>query len=374
MVFRSAVLRGVSVFVLAVLLAACSSPEEAPQPRVFKPVKVMTVGEREAGITRAFPGVVVAGDSVDLGFRVAGQLAEFPVKEGQQVKEGAIIAKLDKRDYLTSLHNLESRLGGARASLNEARLNFQRNAQLLKSDTISKSAYDTAKARYENAVSELESLEQQIRQARQNVQYTELHAPFSGTIGTKYVNNYENVQVQQAIVRLQNLDTLDVEVEIPEFVFVLFKNYKGAPTPPVVRFSAYPDREFIAHLKEYRTVPNAQTQTYTVTMTLEKPEGLSLQPGMTAEVQGKLPPTVSTDGFFVPVTAVFGGEGQTRYVWVLDEDMTVHSKPVVTGEMQDSDIIISSGLASGQRIVTAGVHYLQEGQQVRILEGPVGEQ
>lgn len=361
-------------FVLLSLLAACSSSEQAPKAKVIKPVKVMTVGEREAGVLRAFPGVVVAGDSVDLGFRVAGQLADFPVREGQQVKEGEIIAQLDKKDYMTSLRNLESRLGGAKASLNEARLNFQRNEQLLKSDTISRSAYDTAKARYENTVSELESLEQQIRQARQNVLYTELRAPFSGTIGTKYVKNFENVQIQQPIVRLQNLDSLDVEVQIPEFVFILFKNYKGATTPPVVRFAAYPDREFSARLKEFQTVPNAQTQTYTVTMTIDAPADIALQPGMTAEVQGKLPPTMATEGYMIPAAAVVGGEGQSKHVWVLGEDMTVHSKAIVTGEMQGADIIVSSGLASGERIVTAGVHYLEEGQQVRILEGPVGGQ
>lgn len=360
------------VVTVAAATGGCSAEQEKASAETVKPVKMIVVGEREAGALRAFPGVVVAGNAVDLGFRVAGQIAELPVREGQMVRQGDLLGRLDKRDLQTALSNLESQLVGARATLNEARLNFERNEQLLKSDTISRAAYDSAKATYENALARLESMEQQVRQARLNMQYAELRAPFSGVVATKYMKSFENVQPQQSVVRLEDVNSLDVEVEIPEFVYVLYRNYKGVPVPPMVRFEAFPGREFPARLKEYQTTPNSLTQTYTVTMTIDRPADIALQPGMTAEVQGKLPPTGETEGFVLPVTAVFGDAGQGKSVWVVEDDMVVRARSVAVGEMRGEDIIVTAGIAAGEKVVTAGVHYLREGQKVRPLEGPVG--
>lgn len=357
---------------LATILSGCSSETPSPPPSVIKPVKTVIVGEHEAGALRSFPGTVVAGDAVDLGFRVPGQLAALAVLEGQAVGRGEVLARLDQRDFLTTVANLESQLTGAKATLHEATLNLDRSEQLLKSDIIARAAYDSAKAAHDNARARLESLEQQIRQARLNLQYTELKAPFAGTVAAKYIKNFENVQAQQPIIRLEDASTLDVEVEIPEFVYVLYSNSGTRPVSPMVRFEAFPDREFPARLKEYRTTLNPRTQTYTVTLTVDKPDDVILQTGMTAEVQGRLPVADRADGFMLPATAVFGGTGGETLVWVVGDDFSVHSRHVETGEMRSGDIVIRSGLEAGENVVTAGVHYLREGQIVRPLDGPVG--
>ncbi len=358
---------------VCLLLTACSDDEKKAAPPVVKPVKAMVVGEHEAGAHRAFPGTVVAGDSVDLAFRLSGQLQDLPVREGQHVRAGDVVARLDPTDYQTALRNVESQLLGARATLAEAKLNFERNSKLLESDTISHAAYDSAKATYGNAVAAVEALEQQQKQARLNLQYTELVAPYAGSIAAKYVKNFETVQAQEPVVRLENPATLDVEVEIPEFVYVLYTNLKnGSAVLPMVSFDAFPGREFPARLKEYRTVPNAQTRTYTVTMTIEKPQDIALQPGMTAEVHGKLPATAETRGFLLPASAVHGDSDSSFAVWTLDGNGTVHRRAVTVGEMQGNEIFVTSGLEGGEQVITAGVHFLHEGQAVRVLEGPIG--
>ncbi|MFV0423582.1 efflux RND transporter periplasmic adaptor subunit [Oleidesulfovibrio sp.] len=356
------------------LLAGCSENKEEVAPPPVKPVKVMTIGGSDKGIKRVFPGKVVAGEKVELGFRVTGQLTEFSVKESQHVKEGQVVAELDKNDFYTKVRNIESQLGGAKASLNEATLNFKRMETLLKQDTISRADYDKARAAMDNANAKVLSLAQQLKQANQDLEYTTLRAPFSGVIAKKYVKNYEQVQAQQPVLRLENTDRLDIEVETPEFVIVQLRNQNRAKMPPpIARFSAFPGRSFELSLKEYQTSANPQTQTYTVTLTMESPEDIELLPGMTADVEGTLPFGDDIQATSLPVSAVVGGETDEPYIWQLDkESMTVSRKPVSVGAVHQDKITIMEGLEPGMTVVVAGANYLHEGQKVRILEGKIG--
>ena len=366
---RQVVLLGLLLF--ALLLQGCSEKETPKKVEVVKPVKVMVVGALSNGVPRSFPGTVVAGEKADVGFRVSGQLSYLPVKEGQRVKAGEVIARLDPSDYLTTLRNLQSQLAGATATRKEAQLNFKRNEKLLASDTISRATYDSARSSFENADAKVNALEQQIQQAKLNLDYTELRAPFAGIVAETYVKNYENVQAQQAIVRVDDPRNLDVEIEVPELVIALIRNYKGTLPAPMVKFAAFPDKEFPSKVKEFQTTANPQTRTYTVTMTLKTPKDVVVYPGMTAEVLGNIPSEAGA-GIRVPATAVFSDENGMAHVWHLKDDMRVTRIPVKLGELRASDVLVTEGLEEGVRIVTAGVNYLQENQKVRILEGNIG--
>jgi multidrug efflux pump subunit AcrA (membrane-fusion protein) len=83
------------------MLAGCAEEPQEQGPPPVKPVKVLTVGSKDKGVRRVFPGKVVAGEKVELGFRVAGQLTRFPVKESQHVEQGQTVAELDKSDFIT---------------------------------------------------------------------------------------------------------------------------------------------------------------------------------------------------------------------------------------------------------------------------------
>ncbi|MGX7948820.1 efflux RND transporter periplasmic adaptor subunit [Oleidesulfovibrio alaskensis] len=363
-----------AVILCMVMLTGCAEEPQEQGPPPVKPVKVLTVGSKDKGVRRVFPGKVVAGEKVELGFRVAGQLTRFPVKESQHVEQGQTVAELDKSDFITKVRNIESQLGGARASLNEATLNFKRMETLLGQDTISKADYDKARASMDNANAKVLSLTQQLKQATQDLEYTTLRAPFSGVIAKKYVKNYELVQAQQPVLKLENTDRLDVEVEVPEFVIAQLRHQDRKNMPaPVARFSAFPGRSFELSLKEYQTSANPQTQTYTVTLTMQSPDDIRLLPGMTADVEGTLPFGGDIDATSLPVAAVVGGEDDRSYIWVLDkESMTVSRRAVVTGAIHEDKVAITQGLEPGMTVVAAGANYLHEGQKVRILNGKIG--
>lgn len=367
------------IFVLAglalLVLQGCNGDEMTKEAVVIKPVKAVVVSGGAGFVERAFPGTVVAGEKAEIGFRVAGQLSEIIVKAGEHVKRGQVIATLDTSDFQTQLRGLDSQLLGARASLQEAVLNFKRNSVLLKDDIVSKATYDSAHSVFENARAQVKHLEQQREQARLNLEYTVLRAPFDGVVAQTYVKNFENVQAQQRIARLDDVKSLDVEVEVPELVIAILRANASMLKKPSVRFAAMPNKLFQGELKEFETTANEQTRTYTVTVSLPQPDGVSIYSGMTAEVVGSFPGNTNSkiEGVRVPVNAVAVDKDNAPFVWVVQKDGTVKRVSVELGDMLQDQYILKSGLDFGMQVVTAGVHYLKEGQPVRVLQGEIGE-
>lgn len=367
------------IFVLAGLflfvLQGCNGEGVSKEVVVAKPVKAMIVSDGNDLVARAFPGTVVAGEKAEIGFRVSGQLSELLVNAGEHVKRGQIIATLDTNDFQTQLRALDSQLLGARASLQEAALNHKRNSVLLKGDIVSKATYDSAHSTFENARAQVKQLEQQREQARLNLAYTVLRAPFDGVVAKTYVKNFENVQAQQHIARIDDVKSLDVEVEVPELVIAILQANAHLLKNPSVRFAAMPDKLYEGTLKEFETTANEQTRTYTVTVKVPQPEGVSIYSGMTAEVLALLPGDSATgsEGVRIPVNAVAVDENNVPFVWVVQSDSTVKRVSVELADMLQDQYILKSGLDFGMQVVTAGVHYLKEGQPVRVLQGEIGE-
>ncbi|WP_243544703.1 efflux RND transporter periplasmic adaptor subunit [Pseudodesulfovibrio tunisiensis] len=357
--------------VVALLLAGCK--EEVKKADPIRPVRVFTVSGQSGPEQRTFPGKVRATREVALAFRVAGQIEKFDVREGDFVKKGQILAMLDQRDYQAAVADLEAKLQGLRSVLNEAKLNYERNKALLESDTIAQAAFDAAQSTFETSRANVRSLEQELRRARLNLQYTSLEAPYSGTIAVKYVDNHEYVQAKEAIVQLEDIASLDIEIDVPEAVWI--RAFSGEGTGFVnaeARFESYPGQAFPLKIKEFQTKANPETQTYQVTLSMANPETLSIHPGMTAQVSGDLPGADGAHLVSIPVSSVQGEPGDGMYVWVLGADNTVTRRKVNVGRIVRDEFLVDQGVKPGDTIVSCGVSYLSEGQKVKVLKGRIG--
>lgn len=362
----------VNLLVLSLMtlaLAACGNEEVETIP-VIRPVKVITVGNLEEGLGRAFPGQVIANTSAELAFRVSGQIVEWPITEGQEMEKGDLIAKLDQRDFRAAVQRANSNYKGAIAVRKEAESSFKRGQQLLPSGAIAQATFDEMQANFDNAKAREASLAQELRTARLNLEYTTLSAPFDGVVSKKYVKNFSNVQQGQPIVKFEDIKAIDIVIEIPEFVWGRLAKARAAGKKVarslLAYFDAHPDHGYPVTLKEYQTTANPETQTYSVRLTMPQPEDFQAYPGMTAKVEADLI-NIEADGYSVPIQAVFGGNDGTKFVWTVKDDMTVEKIQVETGEMIGADISISSGLKGGEKIVVAGVNTLQPGQEVSLL-------
>jgi len=330
-------------------------------------VKTLVVGESEKeGVYRSYPGRVSAAKKVDMAFEVPGRIIELPAREGQEVEKGQLLAALDVRDYKQAYIQELARYDLAKVS-------YARFAKLVDSGAVSRARYDEKVAAYKVAAATLET-------AKKAVEDTKLHAPFSGYLAKRYVENYQYVQAKQRIVSVQNLKEIEIIVDVPEQDIIgkgeVEKKTLGEGGVEVIgtaSFEAIPDRRFPLTVKEFKTEADPRTQTYTVTLLMTPPEGRVILPGMTATVHVKFL-GLNDEGYWLPVEAVTTNEQGKHVVWVVDkENMIVNEAPVEVGAMQGDEINIHKGVSVGEEIVAAGVGYLQPGMKVKILQGRIGK-
>ncbi len=198
---------------------------------------------------------------------------------------------------------------------------------------------------------------------------TTLYAPFDGIISIKYVENFEYVKAKQPIALLQNLNEIDVEIYIPEYIVINIQ--EGEVKDPQVIFQgltqAYP-----AKLKEFSTQADQSTLTYRAIFTLKSPGNINILPGMTVQLKLSLPDFKyqSNPYNLLPSSAVFHKNSKS-YVFVVDpKTQAVQQQEVTTGDIINHHIKILSGLSEGQVVVTAGAQHLQSGQLVKPIRKP----
>lgn len=349
------------------LLATLTSCSEPPTKEVVNPgklVKTLVLNDEQQNYYREYPGRVNAAQKVEMSFENAGRIVILPVKEGDEVKQGDLIAKIDPRDY-------QHRYDQEKSKLEYSEIMRNRYAKLLQTNTVSQAEYDAKKTQYDIAYTN-------YKQAEKALEDTALYAPFSGLVAQKFVDNFEFVQSRQPIISLQDITEIEIVIFIPEqdiiraAQIVRFKLNEKTKMVGTVSFPTIPKEEFFVRTKQIATEADTKTQTYRATLILERPAKHTILPGMTANVSLKFHGEHS-DTYLVPTTAVnFSAEG-TSFVWIVNPDQKTVTKRVVDiGDMSDQKIRVLKGLNRNDEIVVAGGAYLVDGEKIRIIEGKIG--
>lgn len=358
------------IFPLFLSLQACEK-EQLEDKKVVRPVRAMKVSDVGEIKERTFPGIAQATQEVELSFRVSGPLITLPVKVGDSVNKGDVLARIDPRDFEVSLNNVRGQLDKALANAKRAQSEFDREMRILEQDAgaTSQTAVDRKQSQRDQARADIKSLQASVASAKDKLSYTYLKAPFAGTVVSTYVDNFEDVRNKQAVVRLIDDSQVEMVVNIPEDLISLTPHV----TKVFVVFDPFPDHILEATLKEISTEASEKTRTYPVTLIMEQPKDFKILPGMAGKTKGadidNIDELVST-GVEVPLSALYTASDTNKtYVWIIDEQsMTVSKREVVTDKLTDHGILITEGLQVEEWIATAGVHYLLEGQQVKILQ------
>ncbi|MCV6590130.1 MAG: efflux RND transporter periplasmic adaptor subunit [Marinobacterium sp.] len=334
---------------------AVSAGEEA----LVRPARILIVEDPQSTFLRNFPAEVTATIRTELAFRVPGLLVELPVREGEAVTEGQLLARLDPTDYEVTLQQREAEYALASQQ-------YQRFRSMISRQLISQAQYDEKKAQLAVASAALS-------RAKLDLQYTRLAAPYSGTVSRRLLENHQNIQAKEPVLILQSDDQLDVDFQLPENIFAMKPRSGARSAGAQVYFDALPGQVFKAVYRERSAEADPATGTYTVTLTLPQPENLELYPGMTARVEFDLNEIFEMEQaqIFIPVEAVYAAEDTPkdslhRHIWKVNpQTMTVYRAEVTVGRLSTDGLEILSGLQAGEQVVTAGVHYLQEGMKVR---------
>ena len=245
---------------------------------------------------------------------------------------------------------------------------------------ISKAQYDASKTQVDVTRSAVSTAEAQTAAARDALRDTELRAPFDGIIADRRVENFQDVTAKQPIFSLQDISTLEIVFNIPDNDILLAPLPAGANLKTLIendgslfaltaRFDAMPDRAFPLQLKEFAAQADARTNTYPVTAVMPHQPDVYLLPGMAVTVEVDFRPhdkEKSSGKYFVPSTAILSEGTEKTFVWRY-EDGAAHRIPVTVGRPRNDGSLEVSGpdLHDGDVIITAGVHFLREGQKVR---------
>ena len=366
--FVSVVRRTVLLAIPAMLLTGCEQEVSGPEPPRL--VFAMQVADTSGLAERAFPGRARAGQEVNRSFRVSGTVLEFPVSVGDDVKAGDLLARLDPQDYRTTLDTLEGQLQREQANLKRARADLTRLQNIYEEDpgATSEVAIDKAIQVRDSALAGVRSLEASVQNARDQLGYTELKAPFDGVVVETYVENFETIVAKQPVLRLLDPSSIEFVIQVPESLITLAPYVDSA----TVAFDALPGVKVNATIKEIGKEASQATRTYPVTLVMDQPPGTEILPGMAgqASIISRPPEDAALTGIQIPATAVFSVDDPNRsFVWVVNEAAgTLSRREVQLGMLSRFGVLIQSGLDSGEWIVTKGVHTLSEGEQVWILD------
>ncbi|WP_028117689.1 efflux RND transporter periplasmic adaptor subunit [Ferrimonas senticii] len=340
-----------SAVTLATLLSGCTAEQvAAPEQAKPRPVKLLTVAASGQQLAQSYPATVSAAESAALTFQIGGIIDELLVKEGQQVQQGQVIARLNSED-------LDSALISAEAQYRNAQSNFDRGQKLAVSGTISASQMDELSSNRNVTLANYQKAQKAVKDAV-------LVAPFSGVIANLPVERLDNINAGELVASVLATDLMKVTINVPAATIAGAKNDRQWRSYLVL--SSLPQVQFPAQFNSAQLEADPISQTYAVHFYIQVGEQHLVLPGMNGKLfVERTVADVAPNRFTLPLTAILS-DGQNQYVWVFDASSQTLSKRVVTLAADSAEMAtVISGLQAGEQVVAAGGSFLAEGLAVR---------
>jgi len=329
------------------------------------PVVAGMVTEKDVPIYLEGLGTVQAWNTVTIHVRVDGQLDKVAFTEGQDVKEGDLLAKIDPAPFEASLAQAEAKKKQDEAQLANARVNLQRDVQLRAGKVISQQEYDTQKYLVDQLEATVVADEAAIKSARVQLGYTTIVSPIDGRIGIRIVDkgNIVHASDPNGLIVITQLHPISVIFTLPEQNLPEIQNQmrKG----PLTVFAVGRDNAALLDKGKLKVIDNQiDTTTGTIRLKADFPNpDLRLWPGQF--VNARLLLTTRKNGVVVPAQVIQRGP-EGSYAFVIQRDLTVAVRPVKVAQIQQGEALIDEGLYPGERVVVEGQYRLQEHSRVSL--------
>ncbi|WP_439814420.1 efflux RND transporter periplasmic adaptor subunit [Zavarzinia sp. CC-PAN008] len=348
----------------ASLLAACGGEPPQARQEVVRPVKVTTVALTDQTQVSTYSGDVWPRMLSDLGFRVGGRVTERLVRNGDRVKAGDVLARLDPEDLRLSRRRAREAQAAATADRDQAKLEFERARTLFQRGHIAKAELDRRQTALDMANAALARSGTETAIAGNQLDYATLVADRDGVVFETLADVGQVVQAGQAVVRFAGTDAQEVVVNVPEARLAEFRDATD------IRISLWSDESFRSSgtVREVAARADPATRTYAVRIALDTQTPV-IAYGMTATVS--VSRRLGEPAIILPSTALVESDGQAG-VWVFDADKgAVALAPIQVDTYGSDSIVVRAGLQPGQEVVVAGVHKLDPGMKVRRYDSPL---
>jgi len=318
-------------------------------------------------------GYVVARRKAAVASKGTGTLVYLAVEEGDRVKKGQVIARLDDSDVMATLRRARENLRVAEADLDEARKNYERMRAVIEKRAVSQADYDAAEARYKRVVSTIEAAKYAVQEAEVAVENTRIIAPFDGTVLKKNADVGEIVaplagaaSSKAAVVTIADMASLEVDADVSEANITRVAAEQNCE----ITLDAYPQHRYPGYVSNI--VPTADRAKATVMVKIKfKEYDQRVLPEMGAKVTF-LAPGTRADAMTVkplltvPAAAVAARDGRA-VVFQIKENRAVEM-PVTTGRRIRNAIEITGGLKEGDRVISKADDRIKNGTKVSLSQ------
>ncbi len=329
-------------------------------------VGVATAKQSDIPIQIDALGTVTPVTTVTLRAQVAGTMTEVLFTEGQTVRKGDVLARIDPRPFQQALMQAQGTLARDQAQLEAARVTLARFRTLLGQDSIATQEVDTQAALVQQLEGTVQGDRANVSAAQLNLDYTRVTAPVAGRIGLRTVDpgNYVSSGATEGIAVITQMDPMDVVFAIPQdrVPDILAQVRSGAK----LTVSAYDrSRSNVLATGSFSTLDN-QVDTTTGTVRAKARFGNAngaLFPNQFVNMRMVL--RTLSGAVVVPITAL-RTSNSGNYVYIVNENRTVSQRTVIRGESSVDSVVITEGLRPGETVVTEGGDRLRDGARVNL--------
>ena len=351
------------LFGIMVFGYGCKEKEVAPIP--IRPVLYQEVGYLGGASARTFSGTARTEREINLSFRSSGIITYFNLKIGQQVKQGDLLAQLDNVQARLNYESAISSQNSAESQMNTAKLSLERTRVLYEKGSLALSEYENAKNSYKTSQASFESAKRKVAIEAEQIQYGYLYAPEDGIIAIVNAEIEENVNPGENIAVLNAGTEMEISLGMPESVI----NRVGQGMNVKINFPVLGEEMFEGRVTEVSPSVDINTATYPLRVHLTTPSD-NIRAGMAANVTFNFSAS-SSEGerqLVVPPVSV-GEDGNGRFVFKLttEADKTkAHKQYIKVGDLSSEGFTVTEGLSLGDKIATAGLQTLLDGQEVKL--------
>jgi multidrug efflux system membrane fusion protein len=353
------------MFALSLLLSACGKEQAIAAATVERPASTIVVGALGDERSNVYSGEIRARYETVLGFRIGGKIIARTVDVGAVVNSGQLLARLDAAD--TGLQE-----SAAAAQYRLADDEAKRYRELREQGFVSQSALDAKETALKAAAA-------QAGLARNQAAYTSLLSDRAGVVSATLAEVGQVVSAGQTVVRVAQDGKREVSISIPESRF----NAVRVGMPAQIELSAAGNgaQTFAGHVREISPAADPASRTYPARVSLDSGNA-AVALGMTARVKISAAGKSDAAGenaatgkgvarkdsaYLIPLSSIFQ-QGEKTAVWIVAADRSVSLRPVEVSAYRDDGALVLSGIAAGERIVSAGVHMLTAGDKIQLID------
>lgn len=340
----------IGLFCLSVLCLSCSDGKQSKNEKAV--VQTVEVVESKHLSTQSFSFISKPYRTTELSFRVGGPIKQFEVLAGNHYRKGDIIATIDSRDFLIRKERAE-------AVYNQANAEFVRIESLYKLNNISASAYEKAKSDYMVAKTSYDTAQNELND-------TQLRAPFDGYIGEVYIEKHQDVKATQPVFSFVELDRLKIEAYVPQQIAMIASDLKEVE----LSFDILPGQTFSATVEEISKSPSKNNLSYLFTAVLPNKDS-DLLAGMSGVIRFEKPAVEETQILMIPQSVVCNRPALGTYVWVISKaengEPFVEQRKIAVGDLKHSGYVhVLSGLQKGDVLAASGLRFLTDRAQITL--------